>query len=123
MIKAHLYRRRLSYLPPVLGHAGAGGARRPAIRAASDEMRSPPTVIPGLDPGIYVDGRIKSGHDGQGKRFNLNGFRSSDRISWSVCRGAAVWSSKRRSKLSLRAPLVGSPAGPQSPPRQISDRL
>ena len=33
-------------------------------RAASDEMRSPPTVIPGLDPGIHVDGRVKPGDDG-----------------------------------------------------------
>ncbi len=35
----------------------------------------PPIVIPGLDPGIHVDGRVMPGHDGEGRRFNLNGYR------------------------------------------------
>src|SRR6266496_1266467 len=28
-----------------------------------DKGRLPQIVIPGLDPGIYVDGRVKPGHD------------------------------------------------------------
>jgi hypothetical protein len=33
------------------------------FRAGWVEVRSPPVVIPGLVPGIHIDGRAESGHD------------------------------------------------------------
>jgi len=35
------------------------------------------TVIPGLDPGIHLDGRVKPGHDDEGVRFGFPGYTTS----------------------------------------------
>jgi hypothetical protein len=37
----------------------------------SFQVRLLQIVIPGLDPGTHVDGRVKPGHDEQGRRFDL----------------------------------------------------
>src|SRR5579863_919238 len=75
LMRRPVFPSRLLYLPAL--PCRLTNRRRIMLEQHPTRCDHPPTVIPGLDPGIYVDGRIKSGHDGQGKRFNLNGFRSS----------------------------------------------
>jgi hypothetical protein len=47
----------------------------------------PQFVIPGLDPGIHVDGWVKPGHDAKMGRFDMIGYRSGYATS---CAGGAA---------------------------------
>src|SRR5437660_306764 len=56
---------KVSFLPHRVGQWVQPSPRISAIFRSS--LRSPPAfVIPGLVPGIHVDGRVKPGHDGKG---------------------------------------------------------
>src|SRR5207244_2710990 len=48
------------------GREPASGRVGGAARTVFHQVRPSPIVIPGLDPGIHVDGRDKPGHDVEG---------------------------------------------------------
>ena len=77
---AHCQEKRPSRVEP---HA----LRRP--RADSGQIDYPKFVIPGLVPGIHVDGRDKPGHDGEGRRFYVGETRSSRNMRIAPYRFAA----------------------------------